>query len=130
MYIHNCFRLVSLRYALVAVFILNWPCVHTLHSHMQLIPLQQHLLKVKKNKEAQKASYAKIAAIDINTTRDSGIELEVAEDEVEKTNSKEIKETSLNIIIHGVEELMDMDPKEINTKIANMLKTLSWNKWE
>ena len=45
-------------------------------------------------------------------------------------NSKEIKETSLNIIIHGVEELMDMDPKEINTKIANMLKTLSWNKWE
>ena len=84
-----------------------------------------------KNKEAQQqASYAKIAAIDINTTRDSGIELEVAEDEIEKTNSKEIKETSLNIIIHGVEELMDMDPKEINTKIANMLKTLSWNKWE
>ena len=55
-----------------------------------------------KNKEAQqKASYAKIAAIDINTTRDSGIELEVAEDEIEKTESKEIKETSLNILIHG-----------------------------
>ena len=67
-----------------------------------------------KNKEAQqRASYAKIAAIDINTTRDSGIELEVAEDEIEKTKSKEIKETSLNIIIHGVEELMDMDPKEL-----------------
>ena len=46
-----------------------------------------------KNKEAQqKASYAKIAAIDINTTRDSGIEL-LAEDEIEKTKSKEIKET-------------------------------------
>ena len=67
-----------------------------------------------KNKEAQQqASYAKIAAIDINTTRDSGVELEVVEDEIEKTKSKEIKETSLNIIIHGVEELMDIDPKEL-----------------
>ena len=67
-----------------------------------------------KNKEAQqKASYAKIAATDISTTKDSGIELEVAEDKIEKAKSKEIKETSLNIIIHGVEELIDMDPKEL-----------------
>jgi len=67
-----------------------------------------------KKEAQQKASYAKIAAIDINTTRDSGIELEVAEDEIEKTDKgKETKETSCNIIIHGVEELMDMDPKEL-----------------
>ena len=38
-----------------------------------------------KNKEVQqKASYANIAAIDINTKRDSGIGLEVGEDEIEK----------------------------------------------
>ncbi|MEO0684650.1 MAG: hypothetical protein AAFY76_06270 [Cyanobacteria bacterium J06649_11] len=69
--------------------------------------------KIKKEAQ-QKASYAKIAAIDINIPRDSGIELEVAEDEIKKTDvGKETKETSRNIIIHGVEELMDMDPKEL-----------------
>ena len=48
-----------------------------------------------------------------NTTRDSGIVLEVAKDEIEKTKTKKTKETSRNIIFHGVEELMDMDPKDL-----------------
>ena len=78
-----------------------------------------------KNKEAQqKASYAKIAATDISTTKDSGIELEVAEDKIEKAKSKEIKETSLNIIIHGVEELIDMDPKELEYEDCNYVENV------
>ena len=59
-----------------------------------------------RNKEQQSSS-AK------SKLQEIAVELEVAEDEIEKTKNKEIKETSLNIIIHGVEELMDMDPREL-----------------
>ena len=52
--------------------------------------------------------------IDINkTTRDSGTELEVVKNETEET---ETKRKSRNIIIHGVEELMDTDPKELENE--------------
>ena len=57
------------------------------------------------------ASYTKIAEIDINTT--SGIVLKVTGDAIAKTESKESKETSRNIIIHEVEEIIDMDTKEL-----------------
>jgi len=42
----------------------------------------------KKKEALQKPSYANIAAIDINKTRDSGIELEVAKSETEETETK------------------------------------------
>ena len=85
----------------------------TIEERVTKLEMLIETCEIKKGAQ-QKASYAKIAAIDINTTRDSGIELEVAEDEIEKTNrGKETKEKSCNIIIHGVEELIDMDPKEL-----------------
>ena len=63
-----------------------------------------------KKEALQKPSYA---AIDINKTRDSHIELEVAKNETEKI---ETKRKSRNIIIHGVEEFMDTDPKELENE--------------
>ena len=66
------------------------------------------------------ASYTKIAEIDINKT--SGIVLKVTGDAIAKTESKESKETSRNIIIHEVEELMDMDPKELKYKDRKYLE--------
>ena len=51
-----------------------------------------------KKKALQKPSYANIAAIDINKKIDSGIELEVVENEAEET---ETKRKSRNITIHG-----------------------------
>ena len=66
-----------------------------------------------KKKALQKPSYANIAAIDINKKIDSGIELEVVENETKET---ETKRKSRNIIIHGVEELMDTDPKELENE--------------
>ena len=60
----------------------------------------------------QKPSYANIAVIDINKTRDSGLELEVVENETEETETRK----SHNIIIHGVEELMNADQKRIRKR--------------
>ena len=66
-----------------------------------------------KKEALQKPSHANIAAIDINKTRDSGIELQVVENETEE---KETKRKSRNIIIHGVEELIDTDTKELGNE--------------
>ena len=66
-----------------------------------------------KKEALQKPSHANIAAIDINKTRDSGIELQVVENETEE---KETKRKSRNIIIHGAEEFMDTDPKELENE--------------
>ena len=63
-----------------------------------------------KKEALQKPSYA---AIDITKTRDRHIELEVVKNETEET---ETKRKSRNIIIHGVEEFMDTDPKELENE--------------
>ena len=74
-----------------------------------------------KKEALQKPSYANIAAIDINKTRDSGIELEIVENETEET---ETKRKSRNIIIQGVEELMDTDPKELENEDHKYVKNI------
>ena len=83
-----------------------------------------------KKEVLQRPSYAKIAAIDINninTTRDSGIALEVVDDVKEENEETETLDTSRNIIIHGVEESMNDDPKELEYEDRKYIENVIMN---
>ena len=69
-------------------------------------------LEDKLNDILRKPSYAK-AAKNINTTSDSGIELN-AEKEEDINEQENEENTSCNIIIHSVEESLNVDPRELN----------------